>query len=98
MDYFATALTKIYDVTVMVPRWLLLLISGSLASAIVNLMHNSPSLWSKSTPKPKPGTEGKAKPPTSENPLPSESSKPEVKASGSGTSKSGASKRKGGKK
>ncbi|KIK04746.1 hypothetical protein K443DRAFT_92621 [Laccaria amethystina LaAM-08-1] len=39
MDHFATVLTKIYNWTVVVPRWILLLISGTVGSILINLMH-----------------------------------------------------------
>ncbi|PAV21035.1 hypothetical protein PNOK_0366200 [Pyrrhoderma noxium] len=41
LDYLAIALTKIYDRVVVIPRWLLLLVTGSLASIIVNFLHSS---------------------------------------------------------
>ncbi|KAF7302246.1 hypothetical protein MIND_00791600 [Mycena indigotica] len=39
MHYFALGLTKIYMITVRVPRWVLLVVSGSAASFILNLFH-----------------------------------------------------------
>ncbi|KAF7332637.1 hypothetical protein MKEN_00146500 [Mycena kentingensis (nom. inval.)] len=39
MHYFAIALQKIYDITIRVPRWVLILVSGSLASVVLNLFH-----------------------------------------------------------
>ena len=39
MDHFAIVLTKIYNWTVVVPRWILLLLSGTVGSILVNLMH-----------------------------------------------------------
>ncbi|EJD01361.1 uncharacterized protein FOMMEDRAFT_126226 [Fomitiporia mediterranea MF3/22] len=91
MDYFAAALAKVYDITVMVPRWLLLVISGSVASLIVNIMHNTKSLWPSTkakrttqanTPQPPRSAEA-ASPPTNVQPQ---------------AAASGPKKRKGGKK
>jgi len=39
MDHFATVLTKIYNCAVIVPRWILLLLSGTVGSILINLMH-----------------------------------------------------------
>jgi len=39
MDHFATVLTKIYNCAVVVPRWILLLLSGTVGSILINLMH-----------------------------------------------------------
>ncbi|KAH8118415.1 hypothetical protein DFH11DRAFT_1567272 [Phellopilus nigrolimitatus] len=94
MDYFAIILTKMYDITVMVPRWLLLVVTGTLASFIVNLLHNSKSLFgsSKATPALKPAvkaSEFEASPPPP---------KPAVNTPTKSGAKSGGSKRKGGKR
>lgn len=40
MDWLAIALTKFYNVTVVVPRWLLIVITGSIGSVLVNLLHS----------------------------------------------------------
>lgn len=47
MDFLAIWLTRIYNVTVKLPKWLLFIISGSIASFAINLMHRP----SKSTKK-----------------------------------------------
>ncbi|KAG6850191.1 hypothetical protein H0H93_016619 [Arthromyces matolae] len=39
VDYLAFALTKIYNVMVLVPRWLMFILSGSIASVLINLLH-----------------------------------------------------------
>jgi len=39
MTYLAFVLTKIYNVAIMVPRWLLFVITGSIASIVMNFMH-----------------------------------------------------------
>ncbi|KAF8204767.1 hypothetical protein BJ912DRAFT_939257 [Pholiota molesta] len=58
MDFQAKWLTFIYDWVVLVPKWMLLLASGSLASILIGLMHrNSPSPAEPSaTPAIKPAT------------------------------------------
>ncbi|KAG6812091.1 hypothetical protein H0H92_004391 [Tricholoma furcatifolium] len=43
MDYLAFVLTKVYNTFIMVPRWLLLLLSGSVASFLINLLHKTPA-------------------------------------------------------
>jgi len=100
LDSLAHVLTKIYNVAVMVPRWLLLVITGSIASVLVNLLHNSNSIFSffkskKPALKPNPAIEG-AKVPSSTEPVPA--TEAVTVASGSKSTKSGASKRKGAKK
>ncbi|KAF5388042.1 hypothetical protein D9615_000708 [Tricholomella constricta] len=39
MDFLAVVLTKIYDTAILVPRWLLFVISGSIASFLINFLH-----------------------------------------------------------
>jgi len=43
LDWMALVFTKVYNVMVMMPRWLLLLVSGGLASGLVNILHRSSS-------------------------------------------------------
>ena len=54
LDYLAIVLTKVYNVTVVIPRWVLILITGSIGSLLVNLMHSSRGLFSSSKPKSEP--------------------------------------------
>ncbi|TFK72000.1 hypothetical protein BDN72DRAFT_816596 [Pluteus cervinus] len=42
LAYLAIALTKIYNVFVLVPRWMLFLFSGTLGSFIIGLLHRTP--------------------------------------------------------
>lgn len=96
LEYLALVLTKVYNVAVMVPRWLLLVITGSIASVLVNLLHNSNSIFNffrskKPAPKLKSTVQG-AKVHSSTEPVPT--AEVVTVASGSKTSKSGASKRK----
>jgi hypothetical protein len=39
LDYLAIAMTKIYNVIVLVPRWLLVVLTGAFASVVINLLH-----------------------------------------------------------
>ncbi|KAG6891310.1 hypothetical protein C0992_009191 [Termitomyces sp. T32_za158] len=39
LDYLAFILTKVYNVMILLPRWLLFIISGSIASVILNILH-----------------------------------------------------------
>lgn len=39
MDFFAVWLTKIYNAMILIPRWLLFVISGSIASIAINFLH-----------------------------------------------------------
>ncbi|KAJ6560308.1 hypothetical protein B0H19DRAFT_945759 [Mycena capillaripes] len=56
LEYFAIWMTKMYLVVVRVPRWILLLISGSIASFAINLFHG----FGRKAPPPK----AAARPPT----------------------------------
>ncbi|KAI0797113.1 hypothetical protein C8Q75DRAFT_743507 [Abortiporus biennis] len=42
MHYFAVFLTKLYNVMVVIPKWLLMIISGAVASLVMRLMHSNP--------------------------------------------------------
>ncbi|PBK93860.1 hypothetical protein ARMGADRAFT_1079355 [Armillaria gallica] len=42
MDFFATWMTKIYNVTVRLPRFVLLILSGTAGSLVIGLMHRNP--------------------------------------------------------
>lgn len=89
MDWLAIALTKVYNVMVVIPRWLLLLISGGLASGLVNLLHRNSS--SNAAPQ----TVAPVAPATQ---APSTASATSSKATSSGKSSGGVKQRKGGKK
>ena len=41
MEYLAIALTKIYNVFILVPRWLLVILTGAFASTVINLLHST---------------------------------------------------------
>jgi len=41
MDFFAKYMTIAYNFVIMFPRWLLFLVSGSIASVAINLLHRS---------------------------------------------------------
>jgi len=85
MDYFATGMAKVYNLTVKVPSWLLFLLSGSLASLVLSLMHKSPVAAASSTTTSPPAVQAPVSPPS---PSP---------ASG-GAKHKGAKQRKNGKK
>jgi hypothetical protein len=42
LDFFAVWLTKIYNVTLLIPRWLLVFGSGTIASVLIGFLHKSP--------------------------------------------------------
>ncbi|OBZ70492.1 hypothetical protein A0H81_09661 [Grifola frondosa] len=42
LHYYALVLKAIYDVVVRVPRWLLMILSGGLASVVMRLIHRNP--------------------------------------------------------
>ncbi|PPQ63148.1 hypothetical protein CVT24_005788 [Panaeolus cyanescens] len=42
MDIFAKYLTKAYNITILIPRWILFILSGSAASLIIAVLHRSP--------------------------------------------------------
>ncbi|KAF5363624.1 hypothetical protein D9756_000322 [Leucocoprinus leucothites] len=39
MDVFATYLTRIYNIAILVPRWILLIITGGIGSILLNFLH-----------------------------------------------------------
>lgn len=41
IDHFATAMTKIYDISVRVPRWAMLLFTGMVGSLFIQLFHRN---------------------------------------------------------
>ncbi|KAF5393007.1 hypothetical protein D9757_001123 [Collybiopsis confluens] len=60
LHYLGIALTTIYNVLVKVPRWLLYVLSGSVASFLIQLMHRgSAAPKSKPDAQPTPANEGK---------------------------------------
>lgn len=42
LDFFAVWLTKIYNVTILIPRWLLVFGSGTIGSLVIGFLHKSP--------------------------------------------------------
>jgi hypothetical protein len=54
MDYLAYVLTKSYNFFIIIPKWLLLIVSGGVASLAINLMHRAPK------PKPAPAVTQKS--------------------------------------
>ncbi|KAG9218767.1 hypothetical protein CCMSSC00406_0001119 [Pleurotus cornucopiae] len=43
MEYLAVVLTRIYNVTVLIPNWMLLLLSGGVASVLLKFLHRNPA-------------------------------------------------------
>lgn len=39
MDLFAAYLTKVYNFVVLIPRWLLFILTGAIGSVIINFLH-----------------------------------------------------------
>jgi hypothetical protein len=50
MDFLAIWMTRIYNTVILIPRWLLFVLSGSVASVAINLLHRGSA---KKTPSPK---------------------------------------------
>lgn len=88
LDYLALMLTKIYNVTVVIPRWLLVIITGSIGSLLVNVLHSSKGLFKSSKRTPDPNATS-----TSTDGTPKDES-----TAVQSPSKSGPNKRKAGKK
>ncbi|KAF8076755.1 hypothetical protein FPV67DRAFT_1472562 [Lyophyllum atratum] len=88
MHYLALALMKIYNTAVLIPRWLLFIISGSIASVVLNFLHRPSAAPARLPPPPVQQQQSNA------NDVPS----PSVEAESSATSSSSkANKRKKGK-
>ncbi|KAJ7579751.1 hypothetical protein C8J56DRAFT_834456 [Mycena floridula] len=51
LHFYATWMAKLYEFTVWIPRWLLYIISGSMASVVINFMHRGDRV---PPPRPKP--------------------------------------------
>ncbi|KAK0243281.1 hypothetical protein EDD85DRAFT_947424 [Armillaria nabsnona] len=58
MDFFATWMTKIYNVTVRLPRFVLLILSGTAGSLVIGLLHRNPPKQAvqKTEPAPQPAS------------------------------------------
>ncbi|KAF9462069.1 hypothetical protein BDZ94DRAFT_1290529 [Collybia nuda] len=41
MDFLAVWMTKVYNTFILIPRWLLFVLSGSAASVVINILHRS---------------------------------------------------------
>lgn len=79
MDFQAKWFTFFYDWLVLVPKWLLVLASGSLASVLISFMHKSPPAPPTSAVKPAAKPVAPA-PPTSAPSAKSSKTKPASKA------------------
>jgi hypothetical protein len=54
MDYFAIAMTAIYNNVTLLPNWLLYIITGAFGSVLIGLLHRSPKAPVKAKPQPNP--------------------------------------------
>lgn len=86
MDWFAVGFQKFYDYTTTIPRWLFLVITGTLGSVLLNLMHSKPKAQA---PKPQGTKSSTAKAPATPTP---------VEATTTATASSPTKKRKSGRK
>ncbi|KAJ7054982.1 hypothetical protein C8F01DRAFT_1160568 [Mycena amicta] len=92
MHYFALFLTKIYLLTISVPRWVLLLVTGTAASFILNIFHG---FGPKPKAKPTVAQAAVTQTPAAEGPVPLAAA---AVTKPSGTGNGGAKQRKGKKK
>lgn len=87
MHYSGIFLMKMYNFFVLIPRWLLYIISGSLASFIIQLLHKPSKATNKQDGSKKEGT-----------PAPAVKAAPTATASGSTPTKGGKAKQRNSKK
>lgn len=103
MHYYALAMAKIYNIFVVLPRWLVMILSGVIASFVMKIMHRNPAAEKSMTreqervlrSKERRAAAAAEKKAEREG---EEGKKEEVKASGSSPAKGKAKSRKGGKK
>lgn len=60
MDFYALWMTRIYGVTVVMPRWLLFILSGTVASFVINLLHRGDPKPARKKPEPTPSDKPQA--------------------------------------
>ncbi|KAH7926805.1 hypothetical protein BV22DRAFT_1032552 [Leucogyrophana mollusca] len=84
LDYLALVLSKVYGVLIVVPKWVMYVLSGGVASVVINFLH-----------KPSPAHASVAKPAkAAPTPVP-ENVPPPTPSKGQGSNQRGSSKRKG---
>ena len=99
--YYALAMRKSYEIFIVIPRWLVLILSGVVAQFFMKILHRNPAAEVSMTReeerrlKSKEAKEAKLK---LEKEAKDDEGKDEVKASGSTPSKGKAKSRRGGKK
>lgn len=103
MDLFATCLTNIYNFAVVIPRWLLLVITGGIGSVLLNFLHrpskkraapNAP-VKREATPAPAPAPQTTLEKPTTPAPAVKAKSEPTSTASPTASPKRSGKKGKG---
>ncbi|THU91888.1 hypothetical protein K435DRAFT_862975 [Dendrothele bispora CBS 962.96] len=94
LHYLGVALSKMYNTLILVPRWLLLVVSGSVGSFLIQLMHRPNK--SKPDARPKKPAATQAQPRAASVPVPSTSSNKTTSSGskGSGGKSGGAKQRK----
>ncbi|KAL0577453.1 hypothetical protein V5O48_004522 [Marasmius crinis-equi] len=90
LHYFGYALMKLYTVMVTVPRWILYLFSGTIASGLVQFLHRAPPA--------RPRAQTQAPPQGDQPPPASTASQSNTEKTTSGSQEGGATKRKKAKK
>jgi len=88
MHIFATYIKKLYDTMILVPRWILLIITGGIGSILINFLHHSSKKQSRSAVSGAPATKPFAGPVTATSPAAKAISEPQDKPSASSTATS----------
>lgn len=104
MHYYALTMTQIYNLFVKLPRWLVMILSGVVASLVMKIMHRNPEAEKSMTReeerqlKARERREAAAVAAKEKEGRGEKEAKEDAKASGSTPSKGKAKSRKGGKK
>ncbi|KAJ6610362.1 hypothetical protein B0H10DRAFT_1811653 [Mycena sp. CBHHK59/15] len=91
LEFFAVWMAKVYNLTIRVPRWIMLLVSGSVASFAINLFHG----WGGKQEAPKPTVQRPVGAAATGAPAPAAPVAPVAAAAPASPSKSNAKQRKG---
>jgi hypothetical protein len=54
MEYIADAMATLYNITILIPNWLLYVLTGAMGSVVIGLLHRSPKTPAKAKPQPNP--------------------------------------------
>jgi hypothetical protein len=65
LEYLAIILSAWYNNLIWIPKWILLIVTGGMATVIMSLLHRKPDVDSQSQPQSKPKLEAAAAPVTS---------------------------------